>query len=523
MTNLLIRDLRSSSNADLIFGVYSGGGAGGQQVMVFDNTAKGNVRIGPSSFASSSVGAGSTLSVQGTIVSGDAEAVAGSVILASRYSAPYPNTLNVFGSMNSTGNSVLSYGVRPKAGSANTFESTDGNNLARTAVEVGVENSDPVLRLSGLTQRTATRGSNLTLTELFKVSGFTATFAGFVSAAAGVSGPTFYGNAVTSTTATRLQTARTINGTAFDGTQNINLTIENSAIRQSSGVSVIGRSVNSTGTVADIVAGADDHVLMRSSGQLQFSTIGTNNISNNAITTAKISDGSVTGAKISASIKKNYVIFNSGTGSWTCPSNVSSVYVVMSGGGGGGIDGASWNVNIGRRGSLVAFSAVLTPGTSFNYEIGAGSAPNANGGNTTFLGVVATGGARYTAIVSNDTSALTWSEMPLHSSSALTGVSSRTFSRYTKQNSTVASHSYSDILSMWRVLTEPFYGYLTKDPVLYDWSRSDLGGTSRTPLTWTESAAFLPGTGGGGGSTNNSANAAAGVGGVIMIVYDTIE
>jgi hypothetical protein len=131
--------------------------------------------------------------------------------------------------MNSTGNSVLSYGVRPKAGSANTFESTDGSNLARTAVEVGVENSDPVLRLSGLTQRTATRGSNLTLTELFKVSGFTGTFAGFVSAAAGVSGPTFYGNAIT---ASALRTSRTIalagdvtaTGVAFDGSGNISLT-----------------------------------------------------------------------------------------------------------------------------------------------------------------------------------------------------------------------------------------------------------------------------------------------------------
>jgi hypothetical protein len=229
MTNLLIRDLRSSSNADLIFGVYSGGGAGGQQVMVFDNTAKGNVRIGPSSFTSSSVGAGSTLSVQGTIVSGDSIAGNGSVIIASRYDAAYPTTLNVFGSMASTGNSVLAYGVRPKAGAANTYQSTTIQNAARTAIEVGVDNSDPMLRLSGLTQRTAAQGSDLSLTELFKVSGLTATFAGFVSAAAGVSGPTFYGNA---TTASALRTSRTIaltgdvtaTGLPFDGSGNISLT-----------------------------------------------------------------------------------------------------------------------------------------------------------------------------------------------------------------------------------------------------------------------------------------------------------
>lgn len=49
--------------------------------------------------------------------------------------------------------------------------------------------------------------------------------------------------------------------------------ISNSHIRQSSGCSVIGRSANSVGSVADIVASADGQYLTRSSGALTWSTI----------------------------------------------------------------------------------------------------------------------------------------------------------------------------------------------------------------------------------------------------------
>jgi hypothetical protein len=46
--------------------------------------------------------------------------------------------------------------------------------------------------------------------------------------------------------------------------------VSNSLIRQSAGVSVIGRSANSTGNVADITASADGQVLTRASGALVF-------------------------------------------------------------------------------------------------------------------------------------------------------------------------------------------------------------------------------------------------------------
>jgi len=140
LESLLIRNLASDQNGDLVFGVYSGGVNGGKQVMVFDNTTKGNVRIGDSNFTSSSVGAGATLSVAGSIFAGDTFATNGSVMLASRYTGAFPTTLNVIGSEYSTGNTVVAYGVRPSStSSAASFKSTYGStSLARTAIETGV-------------------------------------------------------------------------------------------------------------------------------------------------------------------------------------------------------------------------------------------------------------------------------------------------------------------------------------------------------------------------------------------------
>jgi hypothetical protein len=72
----------------------------------------------------------------------------------------------------------------------------------------------------------------------------------------------------------------------------------NSRIRQSAALSVIGRSANSTGDVADIAAGTDGHVLRRSGTTLGFGLIQAANIDANAVTTAKIQNSNVTLAKI---------------------------------------------------------------------------------------------------------------------------------------------------------------------------------------------------------------------------------
>ena len=49
--------------------------------------------------------------------------------------------------------------------------------------------------------------------------------------------------------------------------------VANSDIRDSAGLSVLGRSANSTGSVADITAGTDGHILRRSGTTLGFGTI----------------------------------------------------------------------------------------------------------------------------------------------------------------------------------------------------------------------------------------------------------
>lgn len=73
--------------------------------------------------------------------------------------------------------------------------------------------------------------------------------------------------------------------------------IGNSHLRQSSGVSVIGRSASTTGNVADITAGSNNTVLKRSSDTLSFSAIVSADITDGTIATGDIADGAVTQAK----------------------------------------------------------------------------------------------------------------------------------------------------------------------------------------------------------------------------------
>lgn len=105
--------------------------------------------------------------------------------------------------------------------------------------------------------------------------------------------------------------------------------IANSMIRDSSGLSVIGRSADSTGDVADITAGTDGHVLRRSGSTLGFGQIATAGIADSAVTTAKINDGAVTQAKLGS---LNYTVSSGDTGSsflgtstsWTDVTNLTA-------------------------------------------------------------------------------------------------------------------------------------------------------------------------------------------------------
>lgn len=77
------------------------------------------------------------------------------------------------------------------------------------------------------------------------------------------------------------------------GATSITTTIAANAVtdakfRQSTGLSVVGRSANTTGNVADITAANDGEVLRRSGTTLGFGTVATAGLANSAVTYAKI-------------------------------------------------------------------------------------------------------------------------------------------------------------------------------------------------------------------------------------------
>lgn len=79
-----------------------------------------------------------------------------------------------------------------------------------------------------------------------------------------------------------------------------NNAVDNTKLRDSAGLSVIGRKINSVGDPADIVAATDGHVLRRSGVSVDFGTVGTAGIADGAITGAKIaSDANLTIGQLS--------------------------------------------------------------------------------------------------------------------------------------------------------------------------------------------------------------------------------
>jgi hypothetical protein len=66
--------------------------------------------------------------------------------------------------------------------------------------------------------------------------------------------------------------------------------VTNTILRNSTNLSVIGRSVNTAGDPADIQATADDQVLRRSGTSLGFGTVATGGMADNAVTNAKLAD-----------------------------------------------------------------------------------------------------------------------------------------------------------------------------------------------------------------------------------------
>lgn len=234
-----------------------------------------------------------------------------------------------------------------------------------------------------------------------------------------------------------------ISGVVADGA------ITNAKLRDSAGLSVIGRSANSSGDPADIIAATDKHVLRRSGttlgfGQIEAGAYGSGSIAaadiaDGAVTSGKILDGSVTSAKCgSGAATASQALFANGTGgatyrgmapndlpartqvvltsgtSWSVPSNVTQVRARLWGGGGGGGSAQASNTHTGGGGGAGGYCEALvsvTPGGTVTYAVGAagsggaaGSNNGGNGGTTTFGSLTAnggTGGAFSTAWGSN--------------------------------------------------------------------------------------------------------------------------
>lgn len=66
--------------------------------------------------------------------------------------------------------------------------------------------------------------------------------------------------------------------------------VTDAKLRDSSGLSVIGRAANTTGDPADIIAGTDNHVLRRSGTSVGFGQVTTDGITTSAITYPKLGD-----------------------------------------------------------------------------------------------------------------------------------------------------------------------------------------------------------------------------------------
>lgn len=224
--------------------------------------------------------------------------------------------------------------------------------------------------------------------------------------------------------------------------------ITDAKLRNSAGLSVIGRSANTTGNPADIIAASDGEVLRRSGTSIGFGQITTGGIVDSAVTAVKIADTNVTYAKIqnvptgtilgrstagagsleeltlgsglslASGVLSGVPVFNNqqvftANGTFTPAANVTRVYVEVWGAGGGGGGAVSANGGTGAGGGAGGYSAgfvTVTPSVGVTVTVGTGGAAGTSaggaggtGGNSSFAGATTptanggAGGAGWTA------------------------------------------------------------------------------------------------------------------------------
>jgi hypothetical protein len=115
------------------------------------------------------------------------------------------------------------------------------------------------------------------------------------------------GNSVALGVAASGITATQLANSAVTTAKLVDANVTDAKFRQSAGLSVVGRSANSTGNVADITAGTDGHVLRRSGTALGFGTIpntsvtGLGTMATQNASAVAITGGTINGASVGAS------------------------------------------------------------------------------------------------------------------------------------------------------------------------------------------------------------------------------
>lgn len=138
-----------------------------------------------------------------------------------------------------------------------------------------------------------------------------------------------------------------VNGETEIAADIVTNSVGNTHIRQSAGLSVIGRSSNTTGDVADIAAGTDGHVLRRSGTAIGFGQVAT----------AGIEDDAVTLAKLLNAVSNNVVLGNiSGAGAAFAELTVANLYTLL------GITGTA------NRFALFTGPNTLTTDAAFTFD-----------------------------------------------------------------------------------------------------------------------------------------------------------